>query len=78
MCCSVHFCDNNSHNQQMHTLYFVGHFIGLPTCFDPYELLSTDDLESGSQFQAHEWYSMGMLIPLQHSQTSPPLSLHVM
>ena len=20
----------------MHTLYFVGHFIGLPTCFDPY------------------------------------------
>jgi hypothetical protein len=26
----------NFYNQQTHTLYFVGHFIGLPTCFDPY------------------------------------------
>jgi hypothetical protein len=34
MSCSVHFCDNNFYNQQMHTLYFVGHFRGLPTCFD--------------------------------------------
>jgi hypothetical protein len=40
MCCSVHFCDNNFYNQQMHTLHFVGHFIGLPTCFDPYGSLS--------------------------------------
>jgi hypothetical protein len=36
MCCSVHFSDSNFYNQQMHTLYFVGHFIRLPTCFDPY------------------------------------------
>jgi hypothetical protein len=36
MCCSVHFCDSNFYNQQMHTLYFVGHFIGLKTCFNPY------------------------------------------
>jgi hypothetical protein len=26
----VYICDNNFYNQQMHTLYFVGHFI------DPY------------------------------------------
>jgi hypothetical protein len=27
---------NNFYNQQMHTLYFVGYFIGLLTYFDPY------------------------------------------
>ena len=30
MCCSVHFCDNNFYNQQMHTLYFVGQTYKVP------------------------------------------------